>query len=129
LPKCRANSAKWCSICSDFGNHMVLCAGCRVGICTTTATVLTGCMNWSAIIEEDDFVFFCPFCARSKKVACQVCPVHHLFTSEFDLVLLAFPRSGTTTHFRHMVSLRSPGAPDRGNVPRERGSIHTFSPP
>ena len=57
---------KWCSLCNDFGSLLVLCAGCRVAICVRMYETLTGCIVWDSEIEDNDFVYHCPYCAWGK---------------------------------------------------------------
>lgn len=40
---------------------------------------LGGCVRWSAMAEDPDLVFYCPFCAKAAKKPCVVsteCPSH-----------------------------------------------------
>ncbi|KAF9781086.1 hypothetical protein BJ322DRAFT_1023203 [Thelephora terrestris] len=64
--------SKWCSVCGDFGHNLVLCAGCKMGVCTTTAETHTGCFSWDPKIERSDFVFYCPYCAKASHKACEL---------------------------------------------------------
>ena len=63
---------KWCSICNDFGEILVLCAGCRVGVCVAGRGTSGGCFEYNPRIQSQDFVFYCPYCATARKKACQV---------------------------------------------------------
>lgn len=63
---------QWCSLCTDFAQTAILCAECRVAICCTSPDSSGGCLEWDPIIERDDFVFHCPFCARAAKKRCLV---------------------------------------------------------
>ena len=67
-----AHATKWCSFCKDFGEILVLCAGCRVGVCVTPPGLSTGCLFWGPSIDDDDFVFYCPICATAAKKPCVV---------------------------------------------------------
>ena len=67
-----AHSAQWCSLCNDFREYLILCAGCRVGICCTSPDVTTGCLEWAVFIDDNDFIFYCPFCVHSVKQKCLV---------------------------------------------------------
>jgi hypothetical protein len=53
----------------------VLCAGCRVAICVKTDETLTGCLGWNKSIEEPDFIYHCPYCARVLNTISLVCVV------------------------------------------------------
>ena len=64
---------QWCSLCNDFGGQLVLCNGCRVAICVKSRNTLVGCLEWDAIINDEDFIFFCPFCTWSAVAPCPVC--------------------------------------------------------
>lgn len=65
-------SPQWCSLCTDYGSLMILCVSCRVGICSTTPEFGSGCLEWQPIIDLDDFIFYCPYCAKADKKACLV---------------------------------------------------------
>jgi len=67
-----AEDAKWCSICFDFGQTLLLCAGCRVGVCVTSPVSHIGCAVWHPGIHNNDFVYHCPWCARSPLRRCAV---------------------------------------------------------
>ena len=64
---------KWCSWCGGFGQVLVLCTGCRVGMCVKNTQTLLGCVEWMPELDGEDFVFCCPFCAREKGIQCNVC--------------------------------------------------------
>jgi len=70
-----ADALKWCSLCNDFGSLLVLCAGCRVAICVKTHESLNGCLEWDVSIESPDFVYYCPYCARTLDEITPVCVV------------------------------------------------------
>jgi hypothetical protein len=58
---------QWCSICGDRNLDLLLCAGCRVGVCIQDIdNVHLGCLEPSALTYEGDFVFYCPFCCLRK---------------------------------------------------------------
>ena len=61
-----AYMAKWCSRCNDFGEFLVLCAGCRVGICLSSTDHPTGCLEWNPSVDNPDLVFHCPYCAKGR---------------------------------------------------------------
>lgn len=69
---------KWCSLCNDFGELLVLCAGCRVAICSQTIDSSAGCLGWNKDTGKDSFVFYCPYCRTRKsktggnKSSCEV---------------------------------------------------------
>jgi hypothetical protein len=63
---------QWCSLCNDIGSILVLCSGCRVGICLLTHQTVYGCLRWQEGIENDDFIFLCPFCAWKTDDECSV---------------------------------------------------------
>lgn len=72
---------QWCSLCKDRNTALLLCAGCRMGICVQDLdSVHTGCLKPSPAVQKDDFVFFCPFCCRRNKTvfpvsACPFCAI------------------------------------------------------
>lgn len=72
---------KWCSTCNDFGEFLLLCAGCRVAVCSQTIDSTVGCLGWREEIYREDFVFYCTYC-RSRKSrtggvkVCEVCQGH-----------------------------------------------------
>jgi len=68
---------KWCSYCFDFAVCLLLCVGCRCGICVNTPQTSRGCAIWQECIEDDDFVFHCKRCTVHWRVPC---PVSHLAT-------------------------------------------------
>lgn len=45
---------------------MILCAGCRVAICSTSPGSTIGCLLWDDKASQDDFVYYCPYCARKN---------------------------------------------------------------
>lgn len=67
--------AKWCSNCTDLPSLLILCAGCRVGLCMTLEGSKLGCLRWDKAVRKDDFVFYCPYCCSSMKKAFQVCVI------------------------------------------------------
>ena len=74
LPRLSTDSPKWCSVCEDFGDVMVLCSHCRVSICVKTLDTISGCVAWESRIEDPDFVYVCPWCARKSQERSPVCP-------------------------------------------------------
>ena len=83
----------------------MLCAGCRVGICFTTATSEIGCLIWNECLEKEDFVFYCHFCSaktgRSCAVRMRIICLSHRLTVSLDSLKLArdldCPTSGRFT--------------------------------
>ena len=67
---------KWCSLCRDFAIVLVLCAGCRVGICAANEHSPTACLAWSLEIQNPDFVYYCPYCAAKANEPCAVSAEH-----------------------------------------------------
>ena len=70
-----SSSSKWCSLCGDLGAVLVLCSGCRVSVCVKTHRTVFGCLRWSEKIEDDQFIFYCPFCAMADRTVERKCPV------------------------------------------------------
>ncbi|KAF9784725.1 hypothetical protein BJ322DRAFT_1021413 [Thelephora terrestris] len=63
-----ADYSLWCSLCNDRNGPILLCAGCRVGICYADPDrIYTGCMKWHHDMERPDLVFYCPFCCANGK--------------------------------------------------------------
>ena len=56
---------QWCSVCDDFGGTIVLCAGCRVGVCTGSHDGLSRCLAWSAELEDENLIYYCRFCSEA----------------------------------------------------------------
>lgn len=59
----------------------MLCAGCRVGICVKSIDTMAGCLEWDALIEEPDFIYYCIYCARTLDLVtpvCALCLLNHL---------------------------------------------------
>ena len=63
---------QWCTFCGEFGRTLILCAGCRVGICSVSRDSPSGCFFWNQVIEQDNFVFYCHYCSAERKEACLV---------------------------------------------------------
>ena len=58
---------QWCSLCSDVRDILVLCVGCRVGICMSGRGMTGGCLTWCPDVEaKGDFIFECPYCAEDR---------------------------------------------------------------
>ena len=61
-----SSSNQWCSLCNDRDSPILLCAGCRIGICYITGTPShSGCMKWNHTFDAPDLVFYCPFCCKT----------------------------------------------------------------
>lgn len=81
---------QWCSVCNDFGGTMVLCAGCRVAVCSGTADDTdSGCLEYDEAIEDDDFVYYCRFCNERGNV------------SEVDVGVYYLPYTLLANAYRH----------------------------
>jgi hypothetical protein len=65
-----ANLGQWCSLCDDFSTILVLCTGCQVGLCLKTVETLTGCLEWSAAVDDRTFVYYCHFCTWKRDIPC-----------------------------------------------------------
>jgi hypothetical protein len=70
-----ADGSQWCSLCNDFGSLMALCVACRVSICIKTRHTLTGCLEWNTCIDDNNFVYHCPYCGWTLRVTSVVCMV------------------------------------------------------
>jgi hypothetical protein len=84
---------QWCSFCNDFATIIVLCTGCRVGICVRSQQVLeSACLEWDEMITRPDFVFYCPYCCHSTGNTCAVGhpAIAHLQQSGFTFPQLTF---------------------------------------
>lgn len=44
----------------------MLCSECRIGICATTKVSTTACAVWEQKVEENDFIYLCPYCLKSN---------------------------------------------------------------
>ena len=64
---------QWCSMCCDYGPYMILCAGCRVAVCSGGAISEIGCLKWEPFIEDPEFIYYCPFCVSSMQGKTRVC--------------------------------------------------------
>ena len=60
-------------MCSDFGPYMIMCAGCRIAVCSGGATSELGCLEWKPHIESPDFIYYCPFCVIGRNLKTEVC--------------------------------------------------------
>ena len=60
-------------MCNDFGAILVLCSGCRVTVCVQSERTVFGCVYWSSAAEQDDFIFYCRYCAHMRKGVSKVC--------------------------------------------------------
>jgi len=48
-------------------SKILLCAGCRVGMCFKEDQTQGGCLEFDEAMEGKDFVFYCLFCCRKLK--------------------------------------------------------------
>ena len=62
-----AYRGQWCSFCFDFAPTLILCAKCRVCLCSPDLNASKGCIVWDPKIHSNDFVFFCPYCTKSRR--------------------------------------------------------------
>ncbi|KAF9779587.1 hypothetical protein BJ322DRAFT_1113387 [Thelephora terrestris] len=58
--------SRWCSFCNDFRDLLLLCAGCRVALCSSDVNSMRGCVPWNISMDRKDFIFLCPYCAGSN---------------------------------------------------------------
>ena len=59
---------QWCSFCTDRDADILLCAGCRVGMCVQNVDERhSGCLEPHPAQRREDFVFFCPYCCRRTR--------------------------------------------------------------
>ena len=61
-----ADVKQWCSFCNDFHDRLLLCAGCRVALCSADVGSTSGCVPWDVCIDSPDFIFICPYCAETN---------------------------------------------------------------
>ena len=61
-----ADVKQWCSFCNDFRDRLLLCAGCRVALCSADVGSTRGCVPWDASMDRPDFIFICPYCAKAN---------------------------------------------------------------
>ena len=43
------NVEQWCSFCNDFRDRLLLCAGCRVALCSADVGSTRGCVPWDVV--------------------------------------------------------------------------------
>lgn len=67
------NGFQWCSMCCNLGSYMIMCAGCRVAVCSGGPTHAPGCLEWEPQIESPKFIYYCPFCINARDLRPQVC--------------------------------------------------------
>lgn len=86
---------------------LVLCTGCRIGVCVETKGYGGGCFGWDGKILKEDFVFYCPFCASATDDPCKVLiglfgirTLSHLIRSQL------IPRTGVTIPAKSTVWFR-----------------------
>jgi len=78
---------QWCSFCYDFGEMLLLCAGCRVSLCTARGSTMKHCVVWDPMIHQDSFIFFCPYCVKSQRLPCSV-GAHYSAGFSWSMLLL-----------------------------------------
>ena len=61
-----ADVKQWCSFCNDFCDRLLLCAGCRVALCSADLGSTRGCVPWDVSMDGPDFIFICPYCAEAN---------------------------------------------------------------
>lgn len=68
---------------------MVLCAGCRVSVCSGAAKGEHGCLEYDDAMESEDFVYYCRFCNEGGSFAdtdvCVSYPPYTLFSNTYQL--------------------------------------------
>jgi len=98
------NLLQWCSLCNDFGELLILCAGCRVAVCSSSLESGASCLQWSHETKKDDFVYYCPFCTRSLKKIPLVCGSYNCGGSH----VIFYPQLPlrVETPYRHSVYFR-----------------------
>lgn len=58
---------QWCSLCADRNTEILLCAGCRIGVCVQSIDERhSGCLMPDAAQRLEGFVFLCPYCCKRK---------------------------------------------------------------
>ena len=96
---------KWCSVCDDFSGTLVLCAGCRVGVCTANNGGLSGCLAGSVELEDDNLIYYCRFCSEAGAV------------SDFDVGIVTFQRViGRVAYHIRQLKERNEDWPDKQDV-------------
>ena len=79
------HTPQWCTYCTNFGTVLVLCASCRIGLCVRTKDSPTGCLQWDGRIDDDDFIYHCPWCTWNTDKISPVCPIPPLCGADADL--------------------------------------------
>lgn len=91
-------------MCDDFGPRMVLCAGCRVGVCCGDEDGESGCLDWSYVLRDENFIYYCRFCNVKGKWSS-----HHVRSGpDTDRVAL--------TYLVQVDVLNEQGPQEKGNV-------------
>jgi hypothetical protein len=68
-----ADADKWCSLCNDFGETLVLCSTCRVCVYVTGPASTRECLNWDPCTKSPAFIFRCLLWTRKTKSPSVVC--------------------------------------------------------
>jgi hypothetical protein len=120
---------QWCSFCNDYGAFLLLCAGCRVGICSKSPETSTGCLKWKPVVSMTNFVFYCPWCANKKKYQFAVCMMDLSLPQSLNPVSAGSPAEATAAHLRRLVQIRSTRPPHRRHLASDPVSVHRSAPP
>ena len=66
---------QWCTICRDRNADLLLCAGCRSGLCARSVDdprSATGCLEYDPATLDPKFIFHCPICSQRRGQVMQV---------------------------------------------------------
>ena len=87
MTRTAADVEQWCSFCNDFRDRLLLCAGCRVALCSADVGSTRGCVPWDVCIDSPAFIFICPYCAEINKDVgpSTVCPATRFLKSIVDV--------------------------------------------
>ena len=83
---------QWCSLCNDYGKTLVLCAGCRTGVCCSDTESDVGCLQWEPVLNTPEFVFYCPYCSYAKRRKPAVSPTDWWHVPGLDIECVAICR-------------------------------------
>lgn len=100
-----ADRLQWCSLCNNYGGFLILCAGCRVGICATSPDSPSGCLTWKPIVEDPKFIFYCPWCSKGRKYKLLVCTPTLFLAQSVNLASVASSAEDTATHLRRLLQI------------------------